>query len=386
MRNAGHPRGFPWLESRERAKAEEANDLADFCLEMLRRAAACGVAAFREHPEALGYVRKSDPTSWPASIWQREDVRRLVADSGFKNVAFRQSYYAGQTAKPTRPLGNVSARYKYGKCGWPTFNDEGRYEGPLLPSTTSSASPIGKDEKGFRTSPSAACPPRLCAALADTLLGEVFLRLRQGERVEVQPEVETENASSSGTSSTRTPTRSTVEETWAGPSYYDTQGPPILFHSLEGRRQDQRRKRQDRVRLPLAKEITAVVEKHLCTLDRAGLSGDLMRPHYVGALPTRNYGAGEGRREALRTDFNEQVKKGFMVGMPPKQLGLGSGWSCSSVSKKILRVIRTAAEQVSSRHQEELGEEGLKLYHGVATEGQVHTLRRAAACGGGSSP
>ena len=32
---------------------------------------------------------------------------------------------------------------------------------------------------------------RFCAALADVLLGEVPLRLRQGERVEVQPGVET---------------------------------------------------------------------------------------------------------------------------------------------------------------------------------------------------
>jgi hypothetical protein len=34
-------------------------------------------------------------------------------------------------------------------------------------------------------------PAHFCAALADVLLGEVLLRLRQGERVEVQPGVET---------------------------------------------------------------------------------------------------------------------------------------------------------------------------------------------------
>jgi hypothetical protein len=85
----------------------------------------------------------------------------------------------------------VSALYKYGKCGWLAFNDEGRYEWPFLPSTISSASLFEKDEKGGRTSPR---PPTLLvfALHSELLLGEVFLRLRQGERAEVQPEVQPE--------------------------------------------------------------------------------------------------------------------------------------------------------------------------------------------------
>ena len=75
----------------------------------------------------------------------------------------------------------VSATSQTDKCGWPTLNDEGRYEGPLLPSTTSSASLFGKDEKGFWTSPPATYPPRLCAALADMLLGEYFSVFDRGK-------------------------------------------------------------------------------------------------------------------------------------------------------------------------------------------------------------
>ena len=103
-----------------------------------------------------------------------------MADSGFTTVASRQSDYGSQTAKPTRLLGNASSLYKYGECDWPTLNDEGRYKGPLPPSTTSSASLMGKDEKGFRTSPSAAYPPRLCAAPAGVLLEGLHHGLRGG--------------------------------------------------------------------------------------------------------------------------------------------------------------------------------------------------------------
>ena len=73
MRDAIHPRGYVNLSPAMKKKAEAANTLIDFSIDMLRASGQVGVISFLECPEDLG----SAPRGRPASIWQREDLQHF---------------------------------------------------------------------------------------------------------------------------------------------------------------------------------------------------------------------------------------------------------------------------------------------------------------------
>ena len=67
--------------------------------------------------------------------------------------------------KPTRLLGDVPGIEGFGWTGWPSFDADGWYRGPVPKDCghRHARNTIGVDAKGgFRTSPLAAYPPGMC--------------------------------------------------------------------------------------------------------------------------------------------------------------------------------------------------------------------------------
>ena len=78
-----------------------------------------------ERPEDLGRVRGTDDC--PGSIWQWDELRSLLRETGAITWAIYQCHFGGGSPKPTRLLGNIGKEME--SAGWPTFDHEGYYEG-----------------------------------------------------------------------------------------------------------------------------------------------------------------------------------------------------------------------------------------------------------------
>ena len=66
--------------------------------------------------------------------------------------------------------------------GWPSFNDQGKYLGPLPPHTDVVSMPVGRAPDGtFRTSSSAAWPPSMCKHLASLIIQAFLEALKAGD-------------------------------------------------------------------------------------------------------------------------------------------------------------------------------------------------------------
>jgi hypothetical protein len=80
--------------------------------------------------------------------------------------ALRQSDWGMSFRKPTRLLARLPGVENILSTGWPTFDADYVYTGPLAPALGPSTTLIGKVKGGFRTTASAAWPPLLCERLA----------------------------------------------------------------------------------------------------------------------------------------------------------------------------------------------------------------------------
>ena len=131
LRNRTYPWGFPWLRRAHRAKCEAANVLVAFSFSVLEAVVAAEargyrVQAFLGHPEDLGAARRGVP----ASISQRDRLRKAVDAPGFFTVAIHQCKFGAMHAKPTRIVTNV-AELGVGRAkGWPVFSAGCEYLGP----------------------------------------------------------------------------------------------------------------------------------------------------------------------------------------------------------------------------------------------------------------
>eukprot|EP00973_Karenia_brevis_P039167 5410357-Karenia_brevis.AAC.1 len=80
-----------------------------------------------EHTEDLGRTKSGDD---PASIWQLQRIRQLETGSVLTGAMF-QCHHGASSSKPTRWMGNVSSFADSLYLGWPCFNDNNQYAGPL---------------------------------------------------------------------------------------------------------------------------------------------------------------------------------------------------------------------------------------------------------------
>ncbi|CAE8676146.1 unnamed protein product [Polarella glacialis] len=173
-RNKLHPWGYPWLKGWPKRKAELANLLFKRSVKACHAAHLAGARFLKEHPEDLGRVASGEP----ASTWQLPCTRQLAEDSDADTVALHQCRWPKvEKRKPTRLMGTVSNLRSMGHAGWPSFNKQGFYLGPLPRHCGHSHNTlIGRDLAGnFHTAPTAAYPPPMCSALADLFMQDFLL-------------------------------------------------------------------------------------------------------------------------------------------------------------------------------------------------------------------
>ena len=108
----------------------------------------------------------------PASVWQLDEVRQMVLDTGASTWAVFECQFGGLAPKPTRFVSNIfdAKKVKYNK--WPSISKSGQYLGPLPYSGHKwhVKKLIGKSKDGrFQTAPSPAYPARLCMFLAQLM-------------------------------------------------------------------------------------------------------------------------------------------------------------------------------------------------------------------------
>ena len=133
-----------------------------------------------EHPEDLGTVVREEDRAVlrPASLWQ---LRKAVGRTIFSH----QCCWGTPWRKPTRLLSNSEKIKAWGPIGWPQFDEEGFYLGPLQQNcgckiTTTLAK---KDNsEGFRTTGTSVYPPRLDEAIAEAIISYCKDNRRSSER------------------------------------------------------------------------------------------------------------------------------------------------------------------------------------------------------------
>lgn len=167
LRSKEFPWGFPWLENRNKSECEMGNLLLRRTWEAISHAQDSDTRFILEHPEDLGRTTQNDT---PASIWQFEETQELIASASAVTWALFQCKYDAPTSKPTRLASDLVACREETLQEWPSFDTEGFYTGPLprLCEHKGHKEKLkGRNEDGsFKTAPSAAYPPALCAHLA----------------------------------------------------------------------------------------------------------------------------------------------------------------------------------------------------------------------------
>ena len=165
VRGAEHPWGFPWLSPGQRARAESGNNSMVFAVAVAvavseARARGREVDAVFVHPEDLGAA----PKGAPASAWQLEQLRDLAAaGSGWVTCALHQCSLGRNASAPLRLLGTLPDLVAVGHPGWPTFDGNGAYEGPLPTS-------CGHQHPGLEATTSSGWPQRLWELLAQLFM------------------------------------------------------------------------------------------------------------------------------------------------------------------------------------------------------------------------
>ena len=80
--------------------------------------------------------------------------------------AIRQSDFGTEYQKPTRLLGRRPGLHHHIFEGWPAFDDNDKYSGPLPKFEGTSERLIGRQRSGFMTTDTAAWPEKLCNRIA----------------------------------------------------------------------------------------------------------------------------------------------------------------------------------------------------------------------------
>ena len=173
VRSREFPFGFPWLKSDLKEKADLGTTLVLRCVETLEVAPHQTICLW-EHPEDLGRARNGTP----ASVWQLEALRTAAKKRGMDTIAFHQCEYGADYPKPTRFLSDAKGLLQLGFGGWPVFNKDLYYLGPLPRSCGHSHQPLIGTENGggFKTGPTAAYPPAMNNMIASLLFNDWIQR------------------------------------------------------------------------------------------------------------------------------------------------------------------------------------------------------------------
>ena len=167
LRSHTWPKGFPWLSNAHKAVVSEANEFVSRCIDACFIAIQHGGWFLLEHPEDLGVVNGEVP----GTIWQWEDIHNLFTWCDGFTCAIHQCHFGAPTSKPTRLMSNVVLQDSRCHKGFPQFDSTFRYLGPLPKSCghVHADKLVGKQNNQWKTGPSAAYPPGMCAFIADAI-------------------------------------------------------------------------------------------------------------------------------------------------------------------------------------------------------------------------
>ena len=136
IRSREHQLGFPWLQGRNLRRARRGNAQVDFAIRLMIRARRASLARrkpvllFWEMPEDLGGHTLGDP----GSPWTLRRVRSLMQMKRMTCFAYRKcAFDALPGPEPTRVMTDIPGLTDLGHEGWPSFDKEMRYLGPLPP-------------------------------------------------------------------------------------------------------------------------------------------------------------------------------------------------------------------------------------------------------------
>ena len=167
VRSRDFPHGFPWLVGELKEKADIGTTLVMRCIEVLEIAPSATVCVW-ERPEDLGRARNGVP----ANIWQLDQLRSAAKKRGMDTIVFHQCTYGANYPKPTRLLSDADGLLQKGHPGWPTFNEEGYYLGPLPRNCGHQHPPLIRSnpqlvKEALKTGPTAAYPVAMNQMLAE---------------------------------------------------------------------------------------------------------------------------------------------------------------------------------------------------------------------------
>lgn len=175
IRDRNYPWGYPWVKKKFEQELQLGNILVRFTIRVVETALGVyKVFVLVEHPEDLGTVAREEDKAVlkPASIWQLPDLRKLVGER-LATVAINQCCWGAGWRKPTRLLTTSGKIKQWGPNEWPSFDDEGFYEGPLTRDCGCQvAISLAKksNDEGFRTTGSSVYPPGMDEGIADAIM------------------------------------------------------------------------------------------------------------------------------------------------------------------------------------------------------------------------
>ena len=178
LRDRNYPWGYPWVKAKYEQELKLGNTLVEFTIRVVKavKEVKDHLRPFLlvEHPEDLGAVIREEDRAYlfPASIWQLQEVKELVAN-GIFTVAINQCCWGAEWRKPTRLLTTSSVIQDWGPQTWPTFDEQGFYSGPLKASCSCKISKsLAKkpQDDHFRTTGSSIYPPKMDEAIAAAVL------------------------------------------------------------------------------------------------------------------------------------------------------------------------------------------------------------------------
>ena len=165
MRSSKFPWGFPWIMGKRRSKLRQANRLGKRAIQTCAMAFDHGIPYLLEFPEDLGSSRGH----LPASIWQLSVVKSLAHHSKAHRIALYQKWFGTEYLKPTALLTTMALTKDFTLTGWPRFDGDGFYQGPLV---YEEAPPMAMGPTN--TVHTAAYPPALNKALARMIVSSIF--------------------------------------------------------------------------------------------------------------------------------------------------------------------------------------------------------------------
>ena len=128
VRNVCHPWCFPWLAGNNKQLVVDHNFLLIQCFNTMDVCIEVGCDFLFEHPEDLGVTSTGER---PASVWQLEQMRKLVEVHQAITFAIYQCHFGADSPKPIQFWTSLQLAKSFPCQGWPQLDEFRNYLGPL---------------------------------------------------------------------------------------------------------------------------------------------------------------------------------------------------------------------------------------------------------------